>query len=355
MILSVLTRYGRLGASSRLRAMQYFEYLEDAGITIVHHALLGNEYLVRRYAKRRAYRAIVQAYAGRVAAMLASSNSDLIWLEKDALPWVPFKLEQALLPRDVPFVVDIDDAIFHRYDLHPEPLVRRFLGAKLDRLMSMSRLVMAGSEYLGARARAAGCPWVERVPTVVDLKRYPSAPRARLRRQEVVIGWIGSPATAHYLQAVVPAIRALGRRWAVRCLAVGARPDQVEHTPFEPVRWTEDTEAQILMDLDIGIMPLPDAPWERGKCGYKIIQYMACRVPVIASAVGANCDIVRDGVTGYLVRSDAEWQMRFEELIQDAGKRERMGHEGRVLVEREYCLSTVAPRIVSLLRKAAGE
>lgn len=353
MILSVLSRYGRLGASSRLRMMQYFDCMRGAGITVVHHALLGDDYLLRRYAKQRAYGTVVRGYAARVAAMRASSRSDLIWLEKEALPWIPFGLERALLPRDVPVVLDIDDAIFHQYDLHAGWLGRKVLGTKLDRLMAVSRLVMAGSGYLGARARTAGAAWVEHVPTVVDLKKYPSVPRADVRRREVVVGWIGSPATAHYLDALAPVMRAVCDRWAVRCIAVGARPDQVAKTPFQAVTWTEATEAQILRDFDIGIMPLPDAPWERGKCGYKIIQYMACRVPVVASAVGANCDIVRDGVTGYLVQSDAEWQLRLEELIQDAGKRERMGNEGRALVEREYCLTAIAPRIVALLTRAS--
>lgn len=354
MILSVLSRYGRLGASSRLRMMQYFECLREAGVTVVHHPLLEDEYLLRRYAKRGAHGAIVSGYAARVAAMRASSRCNLIWLEKEALPWVPFALEHALLPRDVPVVIDIDDAIFHQYDLHAGWFGRRLLGTKLDRLMARSRLVMAGSEYLGARARAAGCAWIERVPTVVDLTRYPSVPKADARRQTILVGWIGSPATAHYLKAITDVMRAVGRGRAVRCVAVGARPDQVAMTPFEAVTWTEATEAQILRDMDIGIMPLPDAPWERGKCGYKLIQYMACAVPVVAAAVGANCEIVRDGVTGYLVRADAEWQMRLEELIEDAGKRERMGNEGRALVEREYCLSALAPRVVSMLMKASG-
>lgn len=353
MIVSVLSRYGRLGASSRLRMMQYFECLGRAGITVVHHAILGDEYLLRRYAERSAYTAIVRGYATRVAAMRAARTSDLIWLEKEALPWLPFELEHALLPRDVPFVVDIDDAIFHQYELYAGWFGRRFLGTKLGRLMAASRLVMAGNGYLGARARAAGSAWVEHVPTVVDLKRYPSVPKTAARRQEVVIGWIGSPATAHYLRAVTPVMRAVRDRRAVRCIALGARSDQVAGTPFEAIRWTEASEAQILGDLDIGIMPLPDAPWERGKCGYKIIQYMACRVPVVASAVGANCDIVRNGVTGYLVQSDAEWQMRLEDLIQNAQKREQMGDEGRALVEREYCLDAMGPRVVALLTKAS--
>lgn len=332
--------------------MQYFDCMRRAGITVVHHALLGDDYLLRLYARRSAYGAVARGYAARVASMRAASRSDLIWLEKEALPWIPFDLEHALLPRNVPVVLDIDDAIFHRYDLHAGRVGRRVLGTKIDRLMAASRLVMAGSGYLGARARAAGSAWVEQVPTVVDLGKYPAAPRAQVKRQGVVVGWIGSPATAHYLQAVTPVMRAAAERWRVRCIAVGARPDQVANTPFEAVKWMEASEAQILAEFDIGIMPLPDAPWERGKCGYKIIQYMACRVPVIASAVGANCDIVRDGVTGYLVHSDAEWQTRLEELIQDAGKRRQMGNEGRALVEREYCLSALAPRIVALLNRA---
>lgn len=354
MKITVLSRYGRLGASSRLRMMQYFPRLEAEGLVVAHHQLLDDSYLRARYANRRAYLSIMKGYLGRVGAILESRGHDVIWIEKDALPWVPLAVESMLLSRRVPVVIDIDDAVFHRYDLNRNRLIKRVLGRKLDRLMQRSNVVMAGSEYLAERARAAGCEWVERIPTVVDLRRYPREPKKSSGRSRIVIGWIGSPATVHYLDALTPVLSALVERHSIRCIAVGARPDQVEKTPFEAVTWTEDKETQVLQEMDIGIMPIPDGPWERGKCGYKLIQYMACRVPVVGSAVGANRDIVTEGLTGFLAETDSDWRSRLEELIENPDQRRRMGDEGRRVVEQEYCLEVLAPRVSALLKKAAG-
>lgn len=353
MKITVLSRYGRLGASSRLRVMQYLPCLQENGMVVTQHSLLDDRYLGALYEGRRAYRAVLNGYFGRILAVLKSRSSDLVWLEKEAFPWVPSLVEFGLLPRNTPLVIDIDDAVFHRYDLNGNLFVRSILGRKLDYLMRRARLVMAGSAYLVERARAAGCDWVEHVPTVVDLVRYPGLPKSSVSRNETVIGWIGSPSTAHYLHLVSPVLSALAHRYPIRCVAVGARVDQVKETPFQAVPWSERTEAEILQEMDIGIMPLPDGPWERGKCGYKLIQYMASRTPIIASGVGENRDIVKNGVNGFLAGTYEEWRSRIEELVRDADLRERMGNQGRRIVEREYCLNVLAPRVCALLKAAA--
>src|SRR6056297_1871598 len=103
--------------------------------------------------------------------------------------------------------------------------------------------------------------------------------------------------------------------------------------------------------MDIGVMPLPDTPWMRGKCGYKLIQYMACGLPVIASPVGVNAEIVEHGVNGFLVGTDEEWKSALTILLKDPDLRRRMGREGRKKVEREYSLQVQGPRVARLLRE----
>src|SRR5690606_9194210 len=124
--------------------------------------------------------------------------------------------------------------------------------------------------------------------------RYPRAPLPR-KNDVVTFGWIGSPVTADYLRILAPVLHKLAETRSIRCIAVGARPDQVVGTPFEAVPWSEDAEVDLVRGFDVGVMPLPDEPWERGKCGYKLIQYMACGLPVVASAVGVNREIVIPG------------------------------------------------------------
>nr|WP_239556359.1 glycosyltransferase family 4 protein [Dyella flava] len=201
------------------------------------------------------------------------------------------------------------------------------------------------------RAQQAGSRNVEWVPTVVDFERYSIVPRTP--SNELVIGWIGSPSTAHYLRLVSEPLAALCRDRPMRCVAIGARQDQLSGTPFTALPWNEETEVALLQSLDIGIMPLHDEAWERGKCGYKLIQYMACGVPVLASPVGENCNIVQHGQNGYLASTPAEWAVRLQQLIDDAQLRRQCGEAGRKRVEAEYCLQVQGPRLSSLVLRLA--
>lgn len=342
-----LTRYGGLGASSRLRGIQYFPSFNRVGIEVRHHALLSDEYVRGLYSGEQSMMPVLRGYAGRIRALFKDRH-DLVFLEKEVLPWIPAVIELACLGRSR-LVVDYDDAVFHNYDQHSNVLVREALGRKLDRLMRRADLVTVGNAYLHQRASSAGSRRVERVPTVIDLNRYQVKRAVDSRRGELVVGWIGSPATAKYLERVSVALNRLRRRHRLRCVAIGAREDQVRNTPFQAVQWAEESEASSLMGLDIGIMPLPDAPWERGKCGYKLIQYMACGLPVVASPVGVNKEIVRHGENGFLAESVSDWENSLERLIADSVLRARMGASGRAQVEQEFCLQVQGPRLARML------
>jgi hypothetical protein len=248
--------------------------------------------------------------------------------------------------------VDYDDAWYHRYDLHQNPFVRRLLGRKIDAVMRHSTTVVAGNDYLAERARHAGARRVEIIPTVVDADRY--QPRLDRNNPVPVIGWIGTPQTSRYLMPLLPVFSQLKKQIPFRVIAVGARPDDFTDTVVEVVPWSEDTEVSIIQTFDIGIMPLLDTPWERGKCGYKLIQYMACGIPVVASPVGVNQKIVKHGVNGYLA-ADNGWGAHLIELLRFPDLRQTLGAQGRRDVEAWYSLQVQAPRLVSLIREVAGD
>lgn len=349
MHLLMLPRYDEAGASSRVRMYQYLPALRSAGIDVEVSPLFDSDYVRALYGQQRAWAAIARGYARRLRAQLAAAAFDAVWLEKELLPWLPSAVER--LRGDAAVVVDFDDAVFHRYDMHRSSLVRGMLGGRIDAVMRRADLVTAGNDYLADRALAAGCRWVERLPTVVDLTRY-SPPNAVVQGRPLVIGWIGSPVTAQYLRPLGPVIARLKERMALRAVAVGARADQVVGTEFEAVPWTEGTEAGLVAGFDIGIMPLPDEPWERGKCGYKLIQYMACGIPVVASPVGVNTDIVIPGVNGVLADTPDQWFAALTRLAGDPALRARQGAEGRRRVEEWYSLQAQAPRLVAMLQEA---
>lgn len=345
----LLSRYGRMGASSRLRSFQYLPFLTSAGIEVVVNPLLDNDYLQSLYFGRVSFLHVYSAYVKRTLAILARRKFDVLWVEKEIFPWLPASFEKMLLPNGMRLVLDYDDALFHRYNMHKNPIVRVLFGNKIDAIMKRADLVVAGNSYLANRALNAGCKRVEIIPTVIDLDRYPVA-RVNSDRKPLIIGWVGSPSTANYLKIVSNALKGLRDKHDVNFVAVGARPDQVADTVFSSKKWSEKTEASEICKFAVGIMPLPDMAWEQGKCGYKLIQYMACGLPVVASPVGVNSEIVTDEGNGYLASSPNEWSRALDDLLGDANLRHRMGVAGRQLVENQYCVQKTAPLLVSLLR-----
>lgn len=336
----LLSKYPRMGASSRLRSLQYLPRLEADGFNVTVSSLFDDTYLTSIYKNEgRSALTITRLYFKRLLTLLHCHKYDLIWIEKEVFPYLPATAERFLRLLGKPYIVDYDDAIFHNYDLSRNPLIRRFLSHKIDTVMRYSSCVIAGNAYLAERARAAGSPRVELIPTVVNHQRY--TPRTGADNQRPVIGWIGSPSTQKYLTDIREALVNVCIKQGARLMLVGATPQVVAELPgidVEVIPWSEEKEAALIRQMDVGIMPLPDGPWEKGKCGYKLIQYMACAVPVIASPVGVNVDIVSESQSGLLVHSLADWESALQQLIESAEHRAKLGIAGRQAVEQTYSL-----------------
>lgn len=315
--------------------------------------MFGDDYVRGLYSGEISTVAVFKAYINRLLFILKVRHFDLVWVEYEMLPWLPDLFELYLLPGDVSLVVDYDDAIFHRYGQHRFALVRRILGKKIDSVMRRADLIIAGNEYLGAHARQAGAKRVELLPTVVDGTRYTVIEKDSAL--PVTIGWIGSPSTDKYLRLVASTLRVMNVLPNVRIVAVGANPSQLRDLPIEIHPWSEDTEAAEIQQFDIGIMPLPDDLWERGKCGYKLIQYMASGKPVVASPVGVNNVIVSQGVNGFLANTESDWRRSLRLLCEDAALRKRMGDAGRSRMKRDYSLQVTAPKLAELLRSVVNK
>ena len=351
-----LPRYESQGASSRMRFFQYQTWLEATGISVTSAPLFSNDYV---HGLQRGYKSkseVAHAYASRVRRLLTSRSFDLLWIEKEALPWLPAWLEKALLPRSVPYVLDYDDAVFHYYDQHRSLLVRGMLADKHPALIRGAALVVAGNTYLADFACQAGAKRVEVVPTVIDLDRYPIAEFTSHGHTSDVplVGWIGQRSTASFLLPYKQIFERFNASGLARFGAIGIDAQSLG-LPMESIAWSEQTEAASIASFSIGIMPLVDEPFERGKCGYKLIQYMACGLPVVASPVGVNCRIVEHGVNGFLVETPAEWEDALKMLLVDPGLRYRMGQAGRRKVEEQYCLQTTGPKMAGLLQSVASE
>jgi glycosyltransferase involved in cell wall biosynthesis len=333
--------------------MQYFPHFARAGIETEVRPFFDDAYLSALYADRRKPLATASYYIQRMRDLLRAKRADAVWLEQELFPWLPSQVERLFMPRQIPVFSDYDDAIFHRYDLHDRAVVRNVLGSKIDRVMAASRLVMAGNSYLASRARASGASRIEIVPTVVDVSAYEVAalpePDGKPR-----IGWIGTPSTwSKYMAPLMPMLLAVAEQQDAVLRAVGAGPAAGASPRLEILPWSEESESRLIQGMDVGLMPLDDSPWSRGKCGYKIIQYLACGVPVVASPVGVNSEIIEHGVNGFLASTEAEWREALDVLMNDRHLRRRMGIAGRRTVEERYSLDVWAPRVVALMKEAA--
>lgn len=349
-----LAKYGPRAASTRQRMLQYRPHLASKGIDLEIRALLDDDYIERlaRGAKQ-SRSAVLSGYMRRVADLVAARRFDVLWVQYEAFPYLPGVVERALTLLGVPIVYDIDDAIFHMYDRHRSGLVRHVLGDKLVPLLRGASACLCGNAYLQSYT-ARYCPNSIVVPTVVDTDDY--RPQTGLpARAAPVVGWIGSPTTWRYVEPLLPILLPLFARHGVVMRVVGAGPRAQGIAGIDAVDWDEAREVADIQSMDIGIMPLPDEPWARGKCGYKLIQYMACGLPVVASPVGVNCDIVADGRNGFLVTEADQWVAALERLITRPDLRQAFGQDGGSVVEARYSLRSQQDRVAATLRQAGSE
>ena len=250
-------------------------------------------------------------------------------------------------------VFDLDDAIYVR---KPRALGApagdsRWRRAKFVATCRLADAVAAGNAVLASAARPVARR-VEVLPTSIDVAQYPRASADAVDR--VIVAWIGSPENLVYLEMIRPALARLAARNAGMRLRVicSAFPDWPE-VPIERVAWSAAQEAASLASAHVGIMPLTADEWARGKCAFKLLQYMAAALPCVASPVGANSEAVIDGVTGFHARDEAGWERGLQALIDSRELRARFGAAGREHVERHYAMSVYRRRYLALLEELA--
>ncbi len=343
------TRYGPLGASSRLRLAQYRPYLEQAGIATTWRAFLSDDYVRALYGKTSRAGAILLAYFNALGAGYAARRHDLLWIEKEFLPWLPYWLERRAIGA-TPYILDFDDAWSLRYEQANSRLIRFLLRQKFPLLVRGAALTITANETLYEWAKQAGAQNLLLLPTVIDLNHYHPVPEPA---QKFTIGWVGTPLTASYLDTIADELRLLAAEGPLQLLIIGAPDKRIEGVDCIHEPWSEAAEARLIGQCHAGIMPLPDDDWARGKSGYKLIQYMAMGRPAVASAIGANRQIILQGETGFLAETKEDWLSALRRLRDDAGLRAQMGAAARQRVEQEFCLQVTAPVLIETIRKIA--
>src|SRR5262249_41458996 len=245
--------------------------------------------------------------------------------------------------------IDFDDAWHLRYTNHTNPLVRRFLGRKLDSIVASASAVTTGSSTLTKWAEDAEARCVVQIPSTVDTTHYPVQP---LPDGPFTIGWIGTPTNAPYLELVAEPLRHLQHTYGARVRVISAGDFRLPGLEIDCVPWREDTEARELAACHVGIAPLLDGGWERGKCGYKVIQYMAAGRPAVGSAVGAITSIIVPGKTGFVPKAAEEWISTLSCIAADREYNRKLGFAARQRAESFYSMERHAAKVVEVLKFA---
>lgn len=283
----------------------------------------------------------------RLADMLRARRYDSVLIVRECFPAGPAYLEHLLRRVARRIVFDFDDSIWL-----PSESERNRLFAwlkrpeKTARILAISDLAIAGNAYLADYARRYARR-VTIIPTTIDTEIY--MPERRADRDEVVVGWSGSATTSSYLDMVVAPLRKLQRECGVKLLTVGApswRPPELE---IDAQPWSLEIELPLLRRIDIGLMPLTDDPWSRGKCGLKALQYMALKSAAVVSPVGVNREIVEHGRNGLHARGEDDWYAMIRACVEDSRLRRELGERARQTVEERYSVRANAARWVEAL------
>lgn len=283
--------------------------------------------------------------------LLHAKKYDFIFIHREAIPGGPPIIEYFIakvLRKKI--IYDFDDAIWLT-DKTDESAVTRLVRSrkKVSLIVRWSYRVSCGNAYLAEYARQFNRNVVI-IPTTIDTGMHlPFA--TKQGSLKTTIGWTGSDSTIKYLKVLVPVMQSLENRYPeIQFLIIANKDPELPVKNFHFLPWKKETETEDLARIDIGIMPLPDDAWTRGKCGFKALQYMAMQIPAVVSPVGVNTEIVEHGLEGYWCTNDDEWYSHLEKLILDPQRRTEMGKRGRQKVIDHYSVSANADSFLSLFQ-----
>lgn len=356
-----IASYPYLGASSRYRICQYLPHLAQHGVEstflpFVSDAFFSGFYRPGRFIRKGAY--LSWASLRRMGDLMTAARQDVVVVQREAALLGPPVFE--FLVRHAtgrPLVFDLDDAIFipthETKQRSAHGLLARVLkdSSKAERIARWADEVVVANAFAAEWARALGAR-VTVIPTVVDAERF--RPRVRAADGEPVIGWVGSYSTAPQLETVFPALERLSRKHRFVLRVVGAgRPIHIPGVRVDNRPWRIEREVEDFQTLDIGLCPLFDDAWSKGKPGFKPLIYMACGVPQVSSPIGGVTEYVRPGEHGFFATSVDEWYAALDTLLSASEKRTEIGRRAREAFLTGPHLENQTPRFLEVLERAA--
>jgi len=324
--------------SQRFRFELFFKHLDKNQLTLESQPFISPQAWKALYAEKKTgskFRSVINGFLRRAISLFKISKYDFVFIHRELTPFGPPVFEWIIakvLKKKI--IYDFDDAIWLP-DQNRESTVWRWLKwrSKVASICMWSWKVSVGNEYLADFANEYNLN-VVLLPTVVDTEIH--KPISSVKNQKPIIGWTGSHSTLQYLDMILPSLQKLEEEIDFTFRVIANKDPQLPLKNYSFLPWNKETEIEDLATIDIGVMPLPDDEWTKGKCGFKLIQYLALEIPAVASPVGVNTDIIQHGQTGFLAQTIEEWTESLKKLLENQSLREEMGRKGRVLIEKKY-------------------
>ena len=337
--------------SQRFRYEQYLPCLTQRGISYAIYPFLDHRTYRILYSPGHTLQKVVGLLSGflrRIIHVVYSCRATYVFIHREAAPVGPPGIEWFLAKvarRKI--IYDFDDAIWLTDPSHVNP-VAAFVKwpRKVAVICQWSHTVSAGNAYLADFARHRASRVIIN-PTTIDTVYYHNRLQEQATRPPVV-GWTGSHSTLKYLDLLVPVLQQLQKKYDFQFLVIADRPPVLALTSLAFVRWQQETEIDDLLRIHVGLMPLPDDAWAKGKCGFKALQYLALGIPALVSPVGVNTQIVEHNIEGYHCTTEEDWYRALEELLTSPEKRSSMGQAGRKKVVNHYSVEANTKNFLSL-------
>ena len=361
-ILYIVQHRQNRAPGQRYRCEQYIPYLQRAGFECTYSPII-----IKREEEDSLYRSrslwdkgmiFLKALFRRVKDVLRARQYDIVFIYREAMPTGSVFFEKMLKKSGAKIILDFDDAVW----LPSVSEVNKSLQwlkkpDKINKIIGLSNLVITGNSYLADYTRKFNQA-VKVFPSTIDLDYYKMpAEKAKKTDDKIIIGWSGSHTTIEHFNIIVPVLKKLKEKYGdkIEFIVYGDAGYKSDLPDIKSVAWSSDSEVEIISSFDIGIMPLPDDDWSKGKCSMKGLQYMGLAIPAVLADVGMNKEVVKDGVNGFLAKNEQEWLDKLQKLIENKYLRQSIGLAGRETIEKEYSCQARNKEYVNIFLELSGQ
>ena len=343
------SKYGSKSASIRYRFDPYKSILRKYNYKIISMPLFDDQFFEKKiFSDKINYIKILYNYSKRILDLAFRKKPFIAIIHIELLPFLSFIGELILKIRGVKYIIDIDDAVYHRFN-NKNFLLKKIIHFKFNKIIQYSETLFAGNKYHVNYFKMFSNESIY-MPTVIDPYFYKKN-RSLKKFENITLVWIGSPSTSFYLNIISDVLNKIKKEFNVDILVIGIGNNKINLNNYIKEDWSSKNEIKLLSKSHIGIMPLEDDLWSQGKCGFKILQYMGAGIPVVASPIGVNKEIIKDGKSGYLAANDFEWYSKLKNLIFDKDLRNKFSIEGYKTLKENYNIKKEEIKFINHINK----